>query len=57
MVMLSQLLMNSLEIIETYWNVNSLTVDLEKGRWYEIIETYWNVNVCYWSIETKISLK
>ncbi len=32
------------EIIETYWNVNFLTVNLLNLKDAEIIETYWNVN-------------
>ena len=35
---------DSLEIIETYWNVNTEDGFLQKIDWNEIIETYWNVN-------------
>ena len=36
--------MDAMEIIETYWNVNFLTVNLLNLKDAEIIETYWNVN-------------
>ena len=34
----------SMEIIETYWNVNAIDFVISKVVALEIIETYWNVN-------------
>ena len=34
-----------MEIIETYWNVNSFRDCKDMPRTREIIETYWNVNL------------
>ena len=35
----------SVEIIETYWNVNEVTAAIKRPSGPEIIETYWNVNL------------
>ena len=45
------------EIIETYWNVNCLSVFNIRTRIIEIIETYWNVNQEIYIMDTDSTAK